>query len=243
MNGDVYIDGINVVLAGIYFSMGNTIEVKKSTTKIFGTTQDDNITLDVEKDGKATVATGEGADTIKVMTEDPVVPADGAVTNSGSKSVTLEGGEGADVYEIDLSVGGDEHPVSSGSDENADPTEITINGDEADRVHLSGDLNTASINTTMHDSDDTVVAEQTYAKVTDAAKQEYTVNLIADKDSQPGLHTVVKSKGVASFTAGVVSLAAGVVSLTVGVASLVAGVVSLTGGVVSLAVGVVASSF
>ena len=34
MNGNVNIDGINVILAGVYFSLGNSIGVKNSETKV-----------------------------------------------------------------------------------------------------------------------------------------------------------------------------------------------------------------
>ena len=113
-NGSISIDGINVVMAGLYFSMQQSVKVKNSFTKIYGTTENDNVNLELGDGAKVEVLTGDGADEIYVSGSDDA--------NDSHKTADLDGGSGQDVYRIDLSAGssGDESSnvkiIDSGND-------------------------------------------------------------------------------------------------------------------------------
>ncbi|MDC7278003.1 hypothetical protein NXH64_00665 [Butyrivibrio fibrisolvens] len=196
VNGDIYIDGLTVILGGIYLSMGNKITVIDSDTSIYGTTKDDNLTVDAGKDAKIKIDTGEGADTIIINGVSGSSSLDNPfVTNTGSIVIELTGGDGADVYEIDTSVGGDlmlktllDHVYESA-------TAITINGDADDRLHLTGSLNKDSVDSVIHGSSDSSVSEEkTY--IQKKSSDEFDINLVSEK----GLKTQINSIGVGSFT-------------------------------------------
>lgn len=204
VNGDIYIEGIGVILGGIYYSMGNKITVVDSNTEIYGTTLDDSITVDVGKSANVTVKTGDGSDTIVVLSTTEA--ATGDVTATGSREITLDGGNGADVYEIDTSVGGDLKKKSDTDSTTESATKLTINGAAEDVLHLTGNLktddsaddsadNTANLDTTIHTSEDTgISADKTYIQNT--AENEYKLNLISDNT----LKTEITSKNVGTFT-------------------------------------------
>ncbi len=73
VNGNFTIDGINVVLAGIYLAMGNTIKVSDAELQVFGTAAADNYDVSLSSSKAAftdctgvKVYGGAGNDTIKV---------------------------------------------------------------------------------------------------------------------------------------------------------------------------------
>ncbi len=208
VNGDININGINVVLSGIYFSLGHSISVDSSKTEIYGTNQDDEISVDIGKNADVTIMGGAGSDTISVndSSQDTGGSASsGTVTETGSREVTIYGGDrdennensnddDCDVYEIDISVGGDQKNKSDSDNNSAAATAVTVKGDENDRLHLSGELDSSKIDTTKHGSSDNPDNTKTY--VQSKADNEYIVNLI----SKNNLTTVIDAKGISTFT-------------------------------------------
>ena len=71
LNGNVVIDDINVVLAGVYLSALKDVTVKSDkTTDIYGTTGIDTVKVAVAgKEGTLNVHTGEGADKVTLHTQ------------------------------------------------------------------------------------------------------------------------------------------------------------------------------
>ena len=66
LGGDVLIDGINVVLAGLYYSLDTKITVRNAKADIYGTTGSDTINTVLDGSGTLTVHSGDGADEISV---------------------------------------------------------------------------------------------------------------------------------------------------------------------------------
>ncbi|SFB73189.1 hypothetical protein [Butyrivibrio sp. YAB3001] len=195
VNGDINIDGIKVVLAGIYFSLGHKIAVNESETKIYGTDQDDNINVEVQKNAKVEVYGGDGSDTITVTGSTPASnDSSDESSATGSREVTLDGGAGSDVYEVDLSVGGDEKNKSDTDTTKEKETTVTINGDEEDRLHLSGKLDSSKIDTTKYSSNQNPDDRKTY--VQNSATSEHKINLI----SSDSLRTKITIKNCKDFT-------------------------------------------
>ena len=92
--GNIYIEGLDVVLAGLYYSLNKKITAKDCEVIIYGTSRDDII--QVELDNASLYAeTGAGVDTIGVTGD-----GDGKINDF----VTLDGGAGSDVYTIDTSL-------------------------------------------------------------------------------------------------------------------------------------------
>ncbi len=196
VNGDIYIDGLTVVLGGIYLSMGNKITVKDSSTTIYGTTKDDNLSVEADKDAIIKIETGEGADTISI--ESAVIDSESLwpfVSDTGSIEIDLTGGAGADVYEINSNVGGDLLQRSDTDTTNEDVTAITINGDTEDRLHLTGSLKKDMVDNSFHELTATgISADMTF--ILNKSADEHEINLVSDE----GRKTKITSKSVGSFT-------------------------------------------
>lgn len=63
VNGNILVDGINLVLAGIYQSLEKRTEVRNATLTVVGTTQDDTVNVKaLDGSGDIKVETGEGDD-------------------------------------------------------------------------------------------------------------------------------------------------------------------------------------
>ena len=124
VNGNIIIDGINVVLSGLYYSLNTTITSKKATTTVYGTAKDDNIQVELE-DSSLEVISGDGQDNIHVTGK-----------GGAKQKIDLDGGGGSDVYTVDVS------------------TESTVNIADKDggRLHLTGDLKENSNPTGSYDS-------------------------------------------------------------------------------------------
>ena len=124
VNGNIIIDGINVVLSGLYYSLNTTITSKKATTTVYGTAKDDNIQVELE-DSSLEVISGDGQDNIRVKGK-----------GGENQKVDLDGGGGSDVYTVDVSTG----------------TTVNINDQDGGRIHLTGDLKKNSNPTGNYDS-------------------------------------------------------------------------------------------
>ena len=153
VNGSININGINVVLAGLYYSLESTIKAKNAIVDIYGTKKDDNITAVGVEGGKGTqisIHSGAGDDTVTVRGDVQLysVRASGSestkdefmqirvepATISASSNVAVYAGAGDDIVNIDTSTAYFTATVS-------------IDGGPAngsDRIHLTGQTTTES---------------------------------------------------------------------------------------------------
>ncbi|MDP3446823.1 MAG: hypothetical protein Q8S22_02065, partial [Eubacteriales bacterium] len=122
VNGDVCIDGINVVMAGLYLSLEKIVSAKNSQLSIYGTEKDDTISVKLEGDSSAMIYGGPGNDTLSVS------GAGGATDDASRGTLTLSGGAGDDRIIVDASLAG-----------NASQATLS-GGDGIDQLHLSGTL-------------------------------------------------------------------------------------------------------
>jgi hypothetical protein len=113
---------VNVVLAGLYLSLEIIVSAKNAEVTVYGTKKDDSITLKLDGDSSAAVYGGEGNDTITVS------GSGGASSDAARGTVTLNGGEGDDLINVDTSL-----------TKNATLANVT-GGAGIDRVHLTGTL-------------------------------------------------------------------------------------------------------
>ncbi len=204
MNGDINVDGLHVVLAGIYFSMGNTIAVKEGIADVYGTSQDDTIEVELDKNAMVKVYGGAGSDTI-ILEGNEEVKGGEQTTETGSidAEVFVNDDDEEDIVEIDISAGSDTKPVSSEEGaQNAAETTIKVNGKDEDRIHLSGSLKDSDVGDPTKNTN--IDTELHYAEAGDAAKtyvnitgtSDYDIHIVAEKD----LKTMIKTSGVGRFT-------------------------------------------
>ena len=92
VNGNILIDGINVVLAGLYYSLETKINVKNADATIYGTKSEDNITVNLDGKSTTTIDGGDASDIITLT---------GNRKESG-QAATLKGGNGDDIYNVKL---------------------------------------------------------------------------------------------------------------------------------------------
>ncbi|MBR0398098.1 MAG: hypothetical protein IJI10_07480, partial [Eubacterium sp.] len=129
VKGGLNIDGINAIIAGIYFSMENRIKITGgSDVTIYGTKEDDGIFATLVGDGNSlTVDTGEGDDSIKVETEkEEAKEGEEASTDfknvlkvlagDGKDSVVINHNAGVLDAEVDAGDGEDKAEFKAGSD-------------------------------------------------------------------------------------------------------------------------------
>jgi len=116
VNADILVQGINLLLAGIYQQMEKKIEVHHANLTVIGTKADDTVHVEVaEGDGTVTIDTGEGIDTVTVKT-------------AGSGEMDIKTGEGAD----SVTVSADEGKATDSANESAHEGEdAETNGESA----------------------------------------------------------------------------------------------------------------
>ena len=179
INGNIRISGMNVVLAGLYFSLNKRVTVTGDDgtagpkVEIYGTKKDDTIQVSAEGTSEnpadVTVHGGAGNDTIAL----DAGPSATATLNgdagddhisltstyqanaNGTSEVTVNGGAGSDVVDVDVSIA---NVVKDGEG----VTGVTVNANEAstpdgdpekDRMHFTGALSTDGTSTAVRDSD------------------------------------------------------------------------------------------
>ncbi|MCR4876840.1 MAG: hypothetical protein K5922_06690, partial [Clostridiales bacterium] len=154
--GNINIDGINVLLAGIYLSLEKKISVKNADITVVGTTADDTVNLETDDEtGKITVDTGDGKDTVTLETMDKakdilIKTGDGddsvTLTTSGSDevgNVIVETGAGADKAVLNVNEG----TVDS---EGKAATEIRVSteaGNDAVTLNTGENIKSVSVDT------------------------------------------------------------------------------------------------
>lgn len=170
VNGNVNISDLNVLMAGLYFSINKIITVKNEEkgddvkVEVYGTAADDNINLSAGNGTDVTVHGGAGSDTLTLDSgpgakaaldggggDDSLSVASLGEGTPAAGSVSVSGGAGSDVVTVDVSLADSVNSnVSVYANSAAAPADVS----ERDRLHLSGALkangegSSASLNTT-----------------------------------------------------------------------------------------------
>ena len=132
LGGNINIDDINVLIAGLYFAVDGVVNARSGNVAIYGTKKGDTIHVDLAGGASATIDTGDGNDDITLS------GTLGSETGSDDKAVTVAGGAGDDVVTVDTSVALD----------TAGKVSVGVDGGEgADRLHLTGTMKSDGINT------------------------------------------------------------------------------------------------
>ena len=125
LGGDVLIDGINVVLAGLYYSLDTKITVRNAKADIYGTTGSDTISTVLDGSGTLVVHSGDGADEISVS----------GSTTAGGVVATVYGEAGDDRFNVDLLTG-----TKNASGTAPKQAEVRISDTDAGTLNLTGTL-------------------------------------------------------------------------------------------------------
>ncbi len=138
LGGNVNIDNLNVIIAGLYFAVGGVVNARSGNVSIYGTAKDDTIHVDLANGATATIDAGDGNDDILLS------GTLGTQTGSDGKAVTVNGGAGDDVVTVDTSTALD----------TAGKVSVGVDGGEgADRLHLTGTLKQGGVNTASRTGD------------------------------------------------------------------------------------------
>ena len=114
-------EGLNVVLAGLYWSLESTIKVTDGTVTVNGTQLDDDVDVELGDDSTTDISTGAGADKVSVK----------ATSKKGSpKDQTIHINTGTEDDRIDVDVS---------TANQAGTVEIDA-GDGEDHIHFTGEL-------------------------------------------------------------------------------------------------------
>ncbi|MDO4545426.1 MAG: hypothetical protein Q4C25_04650, partial [Bacillota bacterium] len=201
-NGNIMIDGINVVMAGIYCSQNTQITVKDSVTKLYGTVKDDNFNVILEN-AALFVDAGNGLDTIGISATGENTSNREVTIKGKTANIYIDGGKGSDVYNVDLSAG------ALGNTGNDGKAVIIVEDQDGGRVHLTGALKddavptvdwkdedqTAEIDLTNADGKALQIHTQGIEAFTDQMTNKSQVT-IKDEDLADGIYNV----GTYSFT-------------------------------------------
>ena len=192
LGGDVLIDGINVVLAGLYYSLDTKISVRNAKADIYGTTGSDTINTVLDGSGTLVVHSGDGADEISVS----------GSTTAGGVVATVYGEAGDDRFNVDLLTG-----TKNASGTAPKQAEIRISDTDAGTLNLTGTLqegNSSALSGTI-----TMTSSSKRARVTAVNSEGYKTYINANgttnyMDSLVNKKEVVLNAGdtvrAASFT-------------------------------------------
>lgn len=140
VGGNINIEGIDVVLAGIYLTLDNTINVKNASLKYIGTSEDDeahivfegsevNQTTGKYKDHSLSVATGDGGDTVNLEIDGNIGNFDIA-TEDGDDNVSIKAVEGKSADSTKMTSG--QAARTTRIDTGADNDQVTVELSVAD---------------------------------------------------------------------------------------------------------------
>ena len=192
LGGDVLIDGINVVLAGLYYSLDTKITVRNAKADIYGTTGSDTINTVLDGSGTLTVHSGDGADEISVS----------GSTTTGGVVATVYGEAGDDRFNVDLLTG-----TKNASGTAPKQAEVRISDTDSGTLNLTGTLqegNSSALSGTV-----TMTSSSKRARVTAVNSEGYKTYINANgttnyMDSLVNKKEVVLNAGdtvrAASFT-------------------------------------------
>ncbi|MBQ6692726.1 MAG: hypothetical protein IJN00_05280, partial [Clostridia bacterium] len=129
VNGNITVEGINVVLAGLYMALDKIITAKDASVDVYGTAGNDSINITLSGDASANVYGGEGNDTVTVTGTGGA--SDSEDENSAyntENEVGIYGGEGDDTMIVDIAAA------------NNTPKVEADGGEGTDRLHFTGSL-------------------------------------------------------------------------------------------------------
>ncbi len=132
VEGDIDINGIDVILAGLYFVSDSVVKAKSADVSISGTTLDDTISTDITDGASVSIDGGAGNDDISVN------GTLGTSLGSDDNSINIDGGGGDDTVNID----------TSATNATRGKTTVTINGGSGgDKLNLTGTISSSAANT------------------------------------------------------------------------------------------------
>ena len=146
VTGNIIINHINVIMAGLYLSKGQNIVVEDATVTYNGTALADNFSVSPNgNSAEVTVNTGDSGDTVNVAPTPAISGYKNSTTSTFAEhqaadslekrgTVNVNTGSGNDAVNIDVAVAQNVHTVQVNAGNNADRTDV-------DRIHLTGDLN------------------------------------------------------------------------------------------------------
>ena len=147
VNGNILIDGINVLLAGLYLEMEKTISIKNADLTVIGTAQNDTVTIESENAGSVSVDTGDGGDAV-------------SITGSGTTGeIDVKTGEGDDEAEVSVEKANGSISINTGA------------GDDSAALNLSKVQGSEAITVDTGDGDDTVSVGKAGAASTSSGAQ------------------------------------------------------------------------
>ena len=153
VNGNIIVDGINVLLAGIYLSMEKRIEVQNASLSVIGTTEDDTVNIKAG-DGvdSIDVQTGEGGDTVNIRGDE--VGTIGVDTGEDDDTVNVRVGVESDVT-IETGDGDDSvNAMLVPGEEPSAETSVTVDtGEGEDRIGVDIGIADAVTEITIADPD------------------------------------------------------------------------------------------
>ena len=122
VNGNITVDGVDVVLAGLYMSLGKLVTAKDASVTVYGTKLDDTVSTVLDGDKtNVTVHGGSGNDTLSAS-------AGSSASRNALSSATLYGEDGDDTLTVDTSAA------------NAVGSVQADGGAGSNRLHLTGAL-------------------------------------------------------------------------------------------------------
>ena len=193
VGGNINIDGINVVLAGLYYSLDSKINVKNSKTSVYGTEKADTIHVTLDEGGTiGNVQAGNGADDIALS---------GKTKSDGTVAI-LRGDAGDDTYTIDLittvkeettttTTNSENGEGSSGNGETQTPETQTNPAKAEVRISDSDKVGTLELTGKLKDENSLTAEEST----TGATKSVITTAIESE-----GTTTKIIAIGISNFT-------------------------------------------
>lgn len=133
LDGNLNAQGIKVVLAGIYLSLGKIVEAKNAAMTVYGTTGADTITVKTSQQTALSILAGDGDDTV-------------SVTASGSGGISLYAGAGNDTVVMN----------TSGTDETIENTFYTELGEGKNSLSVNAAAGKLEVDVEGGSGNDTV---------------------------------------------------------------------------------------
>ena len=173
VTGNIIIGHLNVIMAGLYLSQGQSIQVEGGTVTYNGTVLGDKVTVDIgDHSGSltegvpsvVTVNTGDGSDTVSLTSTDP--------NSFEESSISVNTGSGDDVVQIDTAVA-------------QEVGNITVNGGVGnDRLHLTGGLKEDATHTVGKENMNLTTKEGKQLSVSLSGMEDFTDDLTGKPTSK-----------------------------------------------------------
>jgi len=181
VNGNLSVSKINVILAGIYFSLNDTMTVKDAALSVYGSAKADNISVIMDGTSSVDISSGAGDDSVSISAgKSAKLPGASASGNHAS----IDTGAGNDLLSIDVSLGGAVSKITADAGEGA-----------GDRLNFTGALkkdsvknqvSAGSMNFTLENSKENTIeiASSNFEQFTDSLANKASVTITsADIDA------------------------------------------------------------